>query len=121
MSRADTGTAAPIATSRHGHVAVLEICRPPHNHFDIPMIQTIADGFEAREADDDCRAIVRCSQGPSFCAGADFANREAAPEPRSLRAVNPIDDTWSRRCARRSRRRASTRTCSSAPRTSRKA
>jgi len=92
MSPADTGSAAPIAVGRQGHVAIVEICRPPHNYFDIPMIGAIADAFEALEADDDCRAIVLCSQGSSFCAGADFANREAAPAPRSLRAVNPIYD-----------------------------
>ena len=29
------------------HVAIVEIRRPPHNYFDIPMIKGIADVFDA--------------------------------------------------------------------------
>jgi len=90
MSTSDTASTAPIQVSRQDRVAIVEICRPPHNFFDIPMIQGIANAFEALEADDSCRAIVLCSQGSSFCAGANFAHREATPDQRSPRAVNPI-------------------------------
>lgn len=72
------------------HVAVVEIRRGPHNFFDIPMIQGIADAFESLEANPGCRAIVLCAEGTAFCAGANFANRDATPPQKSPRAVNPL-------------------------------
>ncbi|MFT3779145.1 MAG: enoyl-CoA hydratase/isomerase family protein [Ottowia sp.] len=72
-----------------GAIATVEIQRPPHNFFDIPMISGIADAFEALEADPACRAIVLCAQGKSFCAGADF-NNDGAPVQASARAMNPL-------------------------------
>ncbi|HXM55008.1 MAG TPA: enoyl-CoA hydratase/isomerase family protein [Candidatus Dormibacteraeota bacterium] len=55
-------------------VATVEIHRPPNNHFDLALIAALADAFEALDADDDCRAIVLCSEGKHFCAGADFGD-----------------------------------------------
>ncbi|MFT4195618.1 enoyl-CoA hydratase/isomerase family protein [Ottowia sp.] len=72
-----------------GAVATVELQRPPHNFFDIPMISGIADAFEALEADPACRAIVLCAEGKSFCAGADF-NSDGAPVQASARAMNPL-------------------------------
>jgi len=54
------------------HVALIEIHRPPHNHFDARLIQDLADAFEAMDSHHDCRAIVLASEGKSFCAGANF-------------------------------------------------
>jgi enoyl-CoA hydratase/carnithine racemase len=51
-------------------VATVELQRPPHNYFDTALIESLADAFEALDADDRCRAIVLCSQGKNFCAGA---------------------------------------------------
>jgi len=73
-----------------GTVAVIEMRRPPHNYFDVPLIAALADAFEALEAEPRCRAIVLCAQGTSFCAGANFANRDATPPQRSVRAINPL-------------------------------
>jgi enoyl-CoA hydratase/carnithine racemase len=73
-----------------GAVATVEIRRPPHNFFDIPLVQHLADAFEALEADRRCRAIVLAAQGTAFCAGANFATRDATPEQRSPRGLNPI-------------------------------
>ena len=39
------------------------------------LIEEIADTFETLDADGNTRAIVLCSEGKHFCAGADFANR----------------------------------------------
>lgn len=86
----NTGAASTAGIEKHGHVAVVEIRKPPHNYFDIGMIEAIADAFESLEADSDCRAIVLASQGASFCAGANFANRDATPPQKSPRAVNPL-------------------------------
>ena len=52
------------------YVATAEIRRPPHNYFDMNLIISLAEAFEALDADSRCRAIVLCSEGKSFCAGA---------------------------------------------------
>lgn len=57
------------------NVATVEMRRPPDNHFDNVMIHQLAVTYEALDRRDDCRAIVLCSQGKSFCAGADLKNR----------------------------------------------
>jgi enoyl-CoA hydratase/carnithine racemase len=79
-----------VGVSMAGHVATVEIRRPPHNFFDLPLVVALADAFEALEADRDCRAIVLAAQGTSFCAGANFATRDAIPVPGSPRALNPL-------------------------------
>ena len=74
-------------------VATAEIRRPPHNYFDLALIDDIAAAFEALDADPRCRAIVLCSEGKNFCAGAQLgggaraAAASSAPEdapPRHL-------------------------------------
>ena len=55
------------------HVAVVEIHRPPHNYFSLDLIAALADTYEAIDADGAGRAILLCSEGRNFCAGADFA------------------------------------------------
>jgi len=55
-----------------GHVALIEIHRPPNNHFDAQLIQDLADAFEAMDRQHDCRALVLASEGKAFCAGANF-------------------------------------------------
>jgi enoyl-CoA hydratase/carnithine racemase len=70
-----SGTFKDIGISTEGHVGIVEIRRPPHNFFDNALINQIADAFEAFDRDDNIRAYVLCSDGKSFCAGADFANR----------------------------------------------
>lgn len=59
------------------YVASVEIHRPPNNFFDFDLIRGIADTYERLDADIDCRAIVLCSEGKHFCAGADFQSRES--------------------------------------------
>jgi 2-(1,2-epoxy-1,2-dihydrophenyl)acetyl-CoA isomerase len=55
------------------HVATVEFDRPPHNHFDVELITALADAYAALEEDLRCRAILLCSAGRHFCAGANFA------------------------------------------------
>jgi len=57
------------------HVATVELHRPPNNHFDLDLIASLADAYEAIDRDGDCRAIVLCAEGKHFCAGADFGGR----------------------------------------------
>ena len=55
-----------------GHVALIEIHRPPHNYFDAQLIHDLAEAFEAMDSNHHCRASVLASEGKSFCAGANF-------------------------------------------------
>jgi enoyl-CoA hydratase/carnithine racemase len=65
-------------------VAVAEIRRPPHNYFDVALIASLAEAFEALDVDPACRAILLCSQGKNFCAGAQLGGRgDTPPAPAS--------------------------------------
>ena len=58
--------------------------RPPDNYFDVALIRSLAEAYEALDADAGSRAIVLCSEGKHFCAGADFtgrSGRRARPRP----------------------------------------
>jgi 2-(1,2-epoxy-1,2-dihydrophenyl)acetyl-CoA isomerase len=68
---------------RDDHVAVVEFSRPPHNHFDAELIGGIADAYDRIDEDPAARAIVLCSAGKHFCAGADFGGGDN-PAGRSL-------------------------------------
>jgi len=59
-------------------VATVELHRPPTNYFDVELIRSIAAAYEAVDADPAGRAIVLCSEGKHFCAGADFSGRTGA-------------------------------------------
>src|SRR5262245_46737319 len=85
-----TSEASGVGVEFNGHVAVVELQRPPHNYFDVALIGALAGAFEALEADERCRAIVLAAQGTSFCAAANFANRDATPPQRSARTLNPL-------------------------------
>lgn len=63
-----------IAVEMTGHVALIEIRRPPNNFFDIALIQEIATALEALDEDINCRAVVLAAQGKAFCAGANFGD-----------------------------------------------
>jgi 2-(1,2-epoxy-1,2-dihydrophenyl)acetyl-CoA isomerase len=56
-----------------GQVATVEIRRPPNNFFDTGLIRGLAEALESLAADHECRAVVLCSEGKHFCAGADFS------------------------------------------------
>jgi len=58
----------------HEHVALVEICRPPLNFFNVTLIEHLAETFETLDQKDHCRAIVLAARGKAFCAGADFSS-----------------------------------------------
>jgi enoyl-CoA hydratase/carnithine racemase len=67
------------------YVATVEIHRPPANYFDAALIRDLGDAYETIDSDRACRAIVLCSEGKHFCAGANLgAASTPADEPRSL-------------------------------------
>jgi enoyl-CoA hydratase/carnithine racemase len=51
-------------------VARVEIHRAPNNFLDAGLVAGLADIYERLDSDDGCRAIVLCSEGKHFCAGA---------------------------------------------------
>ena len=63
-----------IGIERSGHVALVEIRRPPNNFFDIALIKELADAFESLDDDIHIRAIVLAAQGKAFCAGANYGD-----------------------------------------------
>ena len=81
-------------TRLDGHLAQCEIRRPPNNFFDHQLIMDLADCFEDIDADGDLRAIVLCSEGKHFCAGANFGSNERAAEleKRTANDRNPLYD-----------------------------
>ncbi len=58
------------------HVATVEIHRPPHNWFDIDVITLLADSVLGLDDEPECRAVVLCSEGKNFCAGADLSGSD---------------------------------------------
>ena len=66
-----------IAVTMDGHVATVEIQRPPHNFFDFSLIGQLADAFASLDENPQCRAIVLAAQGKSFCAGANFGTGQS--------------------------------------------
>ena len=63
-------------------VATVEIHRPPNNHIDAELVAAVAEAYETLDADPACRAIVLCSEGKHFCAGAALAAESADPAGR---------------------------------------
>ncbi len=85
-----------IAVETHGHVALIEIRRPPLNFFDILLIRQIADALDDIDKDINLRAVVLAAQGKAFCAGANFNDpsrqeNDAPPDPAdSLGSINHL-------------------------------
>ncbi|GAA1855688.1 enoyl-CoA hydratase/isomerase family protein [Pseudonocardia ailaonensis] len=63
-------------TTGADHVGVVEFERGRHNFFHQPLIAALADAIEELAQDDRARAVVLCSTGRHFCAGADFGGDE---------------------------------------------
>ncbi len=83
MPGPDGAVPAPELTVelRDDHVATLEINRPPNNYFSVGLIGQLADACDELAGGGQCRAIVLCSAGKVFCAGADFTDSHAVGSP----------------------------------------
>jgi enoyl-CoA hydratase/carnithine racemase len=81
-----------VAVTLAEHIATVEIRRGPNNFFDVTLIHSLADAFEALDNEAACRAIVLASEGKHFCAGANFHNPDAQSErdTRSAETGNPL-------------------------------
>ena len=78
-----------ITVKADGHVAVVTIDKPPHNHVSVDLMRDLADAFDAVDAEVELRCSVLQSEGKNFCAGADLVRSESAG---GLGAVNPLYD-----------------------------
>lgn len=77
-----------VGVSIDGHVATVELRRPPNNFLDVDLIGQLASALEALDADRNCRSIVLASAGKHFSAGANLKKRvddEAAGKPQAVR------------------------------------
>lgn len=70
-----TDTFGDVAVELDGDsfVATVELRRPPNNFFDVDLIRSLADAYDALDEEPACRAIVLAAAGKHFCAGADFS------------------------------------------------
>ena len=87
----DPGTSDPSATGTFadvtvrvvgGHVAEVEMHRPPANFFDTALLVGLVEAV-AWAGQRGARAVVLCSEGRHFCAGLDFGST-GRPEPDAL-------------------------------------
>jgi enoyl-CoA hydratase/carnithine racemase len=89
MGTDDSATAADLSSddvhvrlNRDTHVGTIEICRPPNNFFNGDVLARVVDVAHRLDALG-ARALVLCSAGKNFCAGADFGGAGGAGGGRS--------------------------------------
>jgi enoyl-CoA hydratase/carnithine racemase len=79
-----------VAVARHGHVAVLTIDRPPHNHVTVDLMRDLADALDHVDAEHNLRASVLAASGKSFCAGADLTAPSDFANPNAQQGINAL-------------------------------
>ena len=72
-----------------GHVALLEIDRPPHNFVSVELMRGLADALEDIDVARDLRVVVLASAGKAFCAGADLASPTGVGGS-GMEGINPL-------------------------------
>ncbi|MEO8811789.1 MAG: enoyl-CoA hydratase/isomerase family protein [Caulobacteraceae bacterium] len=80
-----------ISVARDGHVALLEIDRPPHNFVSVALMRDLADALEAIDGEPELRAVVLAAAGKAFCAGADLASPTGVGG-QGMAGINPLYD-----------------------------
>ena len=78
-----------VAVTLGGHVATVEINRPPNNHVSVELMRDLADALRDLDEEKDCRAVVLATAGRVFCGGADLT----APTGiggRGMEGINPL-------------------------------
>src|SRR5579864_5433489 len=55
-----------VGVALSGHVATVEIRRPPNNYFDNALIGELAAALDGLDADPQCRAVVLAAEGKAF-------------------------------------------------------
>ncbi|MCC7486159.1 MAG: enoyl-CoA hydratase/isomerase family protein [Burkholderiales bacterium] len=64
-----------VGVNLEGHVATVEIRRPPNNFLDVDLIEALAGVVEALDREPRCRALVLAAAGKHFSAGANLMRR----------------------------------------------
>jgi len=77
-----------IGVDLNGHVAIIEIRRPPNNFLDVDLLADIATALERLDQIPECRAIVLAAAGKHFCAGGNPQQRLGV-EARGEKFVKP--------------------------------
>jgi 2-(1,2-epoxy-1,2-dihydrophenyl)acetyl-CoA isomerase len=70
-----------VSAADAGQVAIVEFSRGPGNYLSGPLLHQIADRLAALAADGRTRAVVLCSTGRHFCAGAALADGGDMKDP----------------------------------------
>jgi enoyl-CoA hydratase/carnithine racemase len=73
-----------IGVTIDGHIATVELRRPPNNFLDIDLISDLATELEALDKDRNVWCVVLAAAGKHFCAGANLKKRlddQAAGRP----------------------------------------
>jgi enoyl-CoA hydratase/carnithine racemase len=78
-----------VSAKTDGHVAILEIDRPPNNFVSVELMRSLADALDDADADTNLRASVVCSAGKAFCAGADLASPTGVGGS-GMQGINPL-------------------------------
>jgi enoyl-CoA hydratase/carnithine racemase len=72
-----------------GHVALLEINRPPNNFVSVELMRDLADALADVDAEPFLRASVLAAAGKAFCAGADLASPTGVGGA-GMAGINPL-------------------------------
>ena len=78
-----------VTVQASGHVAVLTIDRPPHNHVSVELMRDLADALEAIDQEPALRAVVLQAEGKNFCAGADLVSSDGVGGE-GMSGINPL-------------------------------
>lgn len=78
-----------VSARTDGHVAILEIDRPPHNFVSVELMSDLADALEAVDDERALRVSVLAAAGKSFCAGADLASPTGVGGS-GMAGINPL-------------------------------
>jgi enoyl-CoA hydratase/carnithine racemase len=89
-----TNRIGDVNIDRDGHIATVNIRKPPINSVSVELMRDLADALEGLDKDGATRAVVLATEGKVFCAGADLSGRASevgldARQPES-RMANPL-------------------------------
>src|SRR5690348_10064399 len=79
-----------VSLVRDGHVAILEINRPPNNHVTVELMRDLANALDDIDAETELRASVLASAGKAFCAGADLTAPAGIVNPGAGPGINAL-------------------------------
>lgn len=70
-----------VSITAEGAVGIVTFSRPPNNFFDVKLVAALAEALEEIDRQPALRAVMVCSTGKVFCAGARFAGANGSGAP----------------------------------------